>query len=140
MAEKIKKSIYNMEKRKTRTPYDPSWIIELVKKQHPERTDVIKALLKCTSCRWECPAYAYFNEGLPRNGGVMLYDKTKGTIIIDMTVCGKVAGIEFVNEIGGTPSDIPVDYTHFQISPADENNPAFKISYTSAGFPLWSNN
>jgi hypothetical protein len=128
-----------MKTQKKQTAYDPSWIIELVKKQRPDRPDIISALKDCTACRWDSPAYAYFNEGLPLNGGAMVSDKKEGLIIIDMTECGRVAGIEFVNKIPGPPHELPAENkSNWNMTvTASENPEDFKTSYTPAGFPLW---
>ena len=115
------------------TTFNPGWIIELVKKQHPERTDIISALNYCTICRWESPAYVYFNEGLPLRGGAMLRDKINGLIIIDMTECGKVAGIEFYDKVPEPQGEQAVTVTGSgSETPAD-----LRTHYNSAGWPFW---
>ncbi|HKR05601.1 MAG TPA: hypothetical protein VJY62_13285 [Bacteroidia bacterium] len=127
------------KQKSTSSAYDPAWIMELVQKQIPERTDILSALKDCTSCRWESPAYVYFNEGFPLKGGAMLNDPVKGLIIIDMTECGKVAGIEFVSEIEGPPHELPAENkSNWNMTETASENPEdFKTSYAPAGFPAW---
>ena len=110
-------------------------------KQIPQRTDILNALNDCTSCRWESSAYVYFNEGYPLKGGAMLNDPVKGLIIIDMTECGKVAGIEFVNEIEGPDSEpLSENKGNWHLKSLAPGNPGTsKINFNPAGFPLWKN-
>jgi len=103
--------------------FEPDWIIELVKKQYPDKQSFISALEKCKLGKWDCKndfksidefdGYIYFvsNENANCPGaewqicdGLMLTHKIsrpnkkykkKRTILIDRLKDGRIGGIEF---------------------------------------------
>jgi hypothetical protein len=88
--------------------FNPQWIIDLVKEKEPDRTDVISALSKCTSGKWESVGYIHFVN--PENANepgadwqfhesIVVEHYTEGTIVIDVLRSGKIGGLEFVKYI-----------------------------------------
>jgi hypothetical protein len=50
--------------------FSPDHIISLIKEQHPQRQDLIRAMKRCSSWQWESPAYVYFvNRSRPNEEG-----------------------------------------------------------------------
>lgn len=88
--------------------FNSQWIVELVKKQEPERLDIIEALEKCTKGKWESRAYIYFvsQKNANQKGAewqfkenIVLEHKKIGTIVLDVLKDGRIGGIEFVKYI-----------------------------------------
>ena len=88
-----------------RETYDPSWLIKIAKEQIPEETEIIESMNKCTSGFWESRAYIYFVDRQNANEegsewqfdrNIMLTDKKKGEIILDILIGNKIGGIEFL--------------------------------------------
>lgn len=85
--------------------YKPEWIIEIAKKQIPDKPEIIKALALCTKVKVESRAYIYFvnmeNPNEPNSEwqfeeNIMLEDKKNGTIVLDILKGNKIGGIEFL--------------------------------------------
>ena len=82
-------------------------IIQLVTEQEPERSDIIKALKKCSYGRWAGSDYYKFY--LPANSNKRAGSQVKetltleherlGFILLDVYRNGSIAGIEFMNLI-----------------------------------------
>ena len=88
--------------------YDPEWLIELAKQQIPERHEIIEALNECTKAKAESRAYIYFvngeNSSQPDSKwrvveNIILNDKKKGPIILDVLEGNKIGGAEFMKYI-----------------------------------------
>ena len=88
--------------------FNLDWIIDLVKVQEPDRTDIIEALADCKNGKWESQAYVYYIN--PKNANqpgadwqfqenIVLEHEKEGTIVIDFLKDGKVGEIEFVKYI-----------------------------------------
>lgn len=84
-------------------------IIELLKKQKPERLDLINELEKSDRKTWIRQPYIYLvsaeNANQPGSEwqfqeNIVLEHETEGTIVLDILKDGRIGGIEFVNQIG----------------------------------------
>lgn len=83
-------------------------IIKLVEKQEPERQDLISALRNCKGGHWSSNGYYQFvNSRNPNQPGsewqhdesVVIEQKDKGDIVIDILKDGRIGGIEFIDLI-----------------------------------------
>jgi hypothetical protein len=82
-------------------------IINLVAEQEPERTDIIKALKKCSCGRWTSTGYYKFYLASKEPGrfplkfkeNIILQHQRFGFIVLDVYTNGSIAGIEFMNLI-----------------------------------------
>jgi len=97
-----------MAKQSNWEPYDPTWLIELAREQHPEEAWLPAALAACTRCRRESDAYIYFvNPDGPNKPGsdwqfdanLELQSPTEGWIVLDILANHRVGGVEFVVKI-----------------------------------------
>ena len=88
--------------------YDPSWVAELAREQHPDEPPLAEALSACTRARWESRAYVYFVDSRrPNQPGsewqfdrnVTLQDPKRGRIVVDLLKDGRVGGLEFKSEL-----------------------------------------
>lgn len=88
--------------------FDSKWIIELVKTQYPEKSEIIESLKTCTAGYWKSKAYIYFvsttNPNQPKSNwqhkeSIVLEDEKEGTIVIDILKENKIGGIEFLKKI-----------------------------------------
>ena len=86
--------------------FDPKSIIELVKTQHPEKSEIIENLETCKAGYWKSKAYIYFisttnpnqpNSNWQHKESIVLEDEKKGTIVIDVLKENKIGGIEFLS-------------------------------------------
>ena len=94
---------------KMKTPYfDIEWIIDLIKEQEPDRTDLIEQLKKSDRKKWIRQPYIHFVSGArPYQPGsewqfeenIVLEHGSEGTIVLDILKDGRIGGIEFVNQI-----------------------------------------
>lgn len=94
---------------KMKNPYfDIEWIIDLIKEQEPDRTDLIEQLKKSDRKKWIRQPYIHFISGArPNQPGsewqfeenIVLEHKSEGTIVLDILKDGRIGGIEFVNQI-----------------------------------------
>ncbi|SDI64100.1 hypothetical protein [Winogradskyella thalassocola] len=85
-----------------------NWIIELIKEQEPERTDLIEQLENSEIKEWFRQAYIRFVSGFRSNQpnsewqfkeNIELEHPTEGTIILDILKDGRIGGIEFLKYI-----------------------------------------
>ena len=97
-----------MVKRANWEPYDPTWLIDLAREQHPEEAWLPEALAACTRCRRESEAYIHFvDSNRPNKPGsgwqfdtnLELQSPTEGWIVLDILVDHRVGGVEFVDKI-----------------------------------------
>ena len=97
-----------MTARKNWDPYDPTWLVELVREQCPEEPWLPDAIRKCTQCLRESEAYIYFvNPERPNKPGsewqfqesIDLESSTEGWIVLDILKGGRVGGVEFIDRI-----------------------------------------
>jgi len=91
-----------------RDTIDIEKIIELVKEQEPERPDLISALQNCKSGHWTRQGYYQYvnsrNANQPNSDwqhaeSIVIEQKSKGDIIIDILKDGRIGGIEFIDLI-----------------------------------------
>ena len=97
-----------MEAHKTWEPYDPTWLVELAREQHPDKPWLADALAACTRCRCGSAAYIHFvNNERPNQAGsewqfdtnLELQSPTEGEIILDVLTGQRVGGLELINKI-----------------------------------------
>ena len=83
-------------------------IIELIKKQRPERLEVIKELEKKAGQMWQVKAYVRFVSAEKANQAgsewqfsesIELKHETEGAIVLDILEDGRIGGIEFIDQI-----------------------------------------
>ena len=95
----------NLFQGKTRNPVNIQEIIDLVKKQEPEREDLIIALNNSKGGHWENKAYYRFVDSKNANqigsewqfyDNIVLEHDLLGTIIIDYLKDNRIGGIEFM--------------------------------------------
>lgn len=88
--------------------YDPTWLVELAKKQRPELVWFHEALVKCTQVVEKQPAYIRFiNADNPNAPGsewqysysVELNCPENGFLVVDVMKDRRVGGVEFVDKI-----------------------------------------
>ena len=84
------------------------WIIELIKEQESERTDLIEQLENSEIKEWIRQAYVRFVSGFRPNQpnsewqfeeNIELEHPTEGTIVLDILKDGRIGGIEFLKYI-----------------------------------------
>jgi len=89
-------------------PYDPGWLVELAREQHPEVVWLSDALVDCTSYGEESPAYYYFVEpSFPNQPGsewqfacnVVLHHEREGEIVLDVLRGDRIGGVEFIERV-----------------------------------------
>ncbi len=90
-------------------PYDIELIVNLLKLQHPEETEVAMNIELCREGYWKSKAYIHFVASIKPNQlgskwqfdrNIILEDESEGTIVIDVLMGNEIGGIEFVNRIG----------------------------------------
>ena len=83
-------------------------IIKLVQEQQPGRQDVIEALQKCSGGQWARNGYFQFisskdanqpNSEWQHDECIVIEQKDKGDIVIDLLKDGRIGGIEFLDLI-----------------------------------------
>ena len=83
-------------------------IVELIRKQNPERVDIINQLKKLSKKEIELKPYVQFiNSDKPNqkesewqfNENIILEHETEGTIVLDVLKDGRIGGIEFIKQI-----------------------------------------
>lgn len=98
----------NRGHRKQKTMFKIKWIIDLIRQQKPDRTDLIAALKKVNPTQWERQPYIYFVSASRPNEpdsewqfqeNVVLEHPVEGTIVLDILRDGRIGGIEFINQI-----------------------------------------
>jgi len=84
--------------------YDPDWLVKIALEQIPIETEVINSIRKCRKGFWESRAYVYFvnpeNANEPNaewqfGQNLILKDKKKGEIVLDILKDNRLGGIEF---------------------------------------------
>jgi hypothetical protein len=89
-------------------PYDPTWLIDLVKRQLPKEKWLPDALAKCIRCMRESEAYIFFVNGKKANepGSQWCFDHNlelncpnEGWLILDILKDKQIGGLEFVDKI-----------------------------------------
>lgn len=80
--------------------FDPTWLVELARKQRPKGDWLPDALSACTRVWGESRAYFYFHDpGTTQKvmGEIIALEHPKrGTIVIDVTEDQNVIGVELV--------------------------------------------
>lgn len=91
-----------------KTEFHIEQIIELIREQEPDRTDLIEELEKSERKKWIRQPYIRFvSAEKPNQPGserqfdenIVLENQTEGTIVIDILKDGRIGGIEFVSQI-----------------------------------------
>ena len=91
-------------------PYDPTWLVDLAKEQHPEEPWLPAALAACTMARQESAAYIHFvNRADPDEPGsewqeqtdLILKHPTEGELVLDILEGNRVGGVEFLAKLSG---------------------------------------
>lgn len=83
--------------------YDPEWLAELAREQHPDQPDLAGALARCTRARRDGRAYLRFVEAdTPAwrfERSVTLESRREGTLVLDVLQDGRVGGVEFLRRV-----------------------------------------
>ena len=83
-------------------------IIKLVEEQLPDRQDIVKALLECGNGSWTSRGYLQFVSSINANQPnaewqhsdcIVIEQKNRGDIVIDVLKDGRIGGIEFIDLI-----------------------------------------
>jgi len=86
--------------------FDMDDIVKLVETQEPTRIDLIIALRNCKGGHWTSEAYYQFvdshnanqpNSDWQHDQCIVLEQKDKGDIVIDLLKEGRIGGIEFID-------------------------------------------
>lgn len=81
--------------------YDPSWLVDLARRQRPALVALAAALEECTRARVEGPYFVRFKRGALATdcvpGRVTLEDAGDGTIAIEIGEGGAIVGVDFVS-------------------------------------------
>lgn len=84
--------------------YEPGWLVELARAQHPEKPWLANALERCTRAQWESRAYVYFVEPErlerpitdERSRSNLLLQSEQGDIVLDPLDGCEIGGAEFL--------------------------------------------
>jgi hypothetical protein len=88
--------------------YDPGWLVELARRQHPDKPWLAEALTQCTRVRRESNAYLRFvSPRRPNKPGsawqfaenVLLEDEAAGDLVLDVLKHQRVGGVEFLSRL-----------------------------------------
>lgn len=91
-----------------RTEFHIEQIIQLIREQEPDRTDLIEELEKLERKKWIRQPYVRFISAERPNQvdsewqfdeNIVLEHETEGTIVLDILKNGRIGGIEFVSQI-----------------------------------------
>lgn len=80
-------------------PFDPAWLVEAAKKQHPKETELHAALALCTQALGEEPIIYFVDPHSPDwhvARDVRINDTPRGDVEIDILKDGRIGGIEFL--------------------------------------------
>ncbi len=89
-------------------PYDPAWLVDLAKEQHPDEAWLPAALAACTMAKQESPAYIHFvNRTDPDEPGsewteqtdITLKHPTEGELVLDVLEGNRIGGVEFLAKL-----------------------------------------
>jgi hypothetical protein len=87
--------------------YDPTWLVDLAKEQHPNEPDMHTALAACTRAYGDIP-YIYFIDSKQTNKlgaewqigtSFSLDHPEQGELVVDRMKDGRIGGIEFLGEL-----------------------------------------
>ena len=87
---------------------DINYLVGLVQEQEPSRSDLIDALNNCKDGFWENDKYYRYvvstNANQPgaewqHSEGIVLEQDSKGDIVIDYLMDGRIGGIEFLDPL-----------------------------------------
>ncbi|KAB1065291.1 hypothetical protein [Salibacter halophilus] len=87
--------------------FDIEWIIDLIKEQEPDRTDLIEQLEMNERRRWIRQPYIFLlSVEKPSKPGsecqfgenIVLEHEREGTIVLDILEDGRIYGVEFVDQ------------------------------------------
>ena len=93
---------------KKETYFKLEWIIELIRKQEPDRIDLIDQLNQSEWQEFIRRPYLRFVSGIQPNRlgsewqfkeNIVLEHEGEGTIVLDILEDGRIGGIEFVDQI-----------------------------------------
>ena len=75
--------------------YDPTWLVELARAQHPEESWLHTALAACTRCLQEDAETSYFVDRMEGHfaRNVILSWPERGKIVLDILTDGRVGGM-----------------------------------------------
>lgn len=88
--------------------FEIEWIIDLIKEQEPDKTDLIEQLKKSDRKKWIRQPYIRLISGTRPNQldsewqfeeNIVLEHDSEGTIVLDILKDGRIGGIEFINQI-----------------------------------------
>ncbi|GAA5022035.1 hypothetical protein GCM10011506_01700 [Marivirga lumbricoides] len=88
--------------------FEIEWIIDLIKEQEPNRTDLIEQLRASEIRQWIRRPYLRLVSGeRPNQQGsewqflenIVLEHATEGTIVLDILKDGRIGGVEFLRQI-----------------------------------------
>lgn len=91
-------------------PYDPAWLVELAKEQHPEEAWLPAALAACTMARQESAAYIHFvsasdpdelRSEWEAQTDIILKHPTEGDLVLDILEGNRIGGVEFLAKLSG---------------------------------------
>lgn len=90
-------------------PFDPTWLVELVRAQCPKMPRLADSLAKTTEYFPRSVAYWYFVNPANANkpgaewqffGNVHLNGGERGPLVLDVLKDGRVGGVEFLARLG----------------------------------------
>ena len=90
--------------------YDPRWLVELAKTQHPDKPWLADALSACTRCQWKGDIYLRFVDARRANRpgapwqfrqSLFLKDPGEGNLVLDVLVGNRIGGVEFYDRLFG---------------------------------------
>ena len=88
-------------------PYDPTWLVELAREQHPDDPSLTAALRACTRAI-QGANYVRFVSGRRANQpgaewqfarNVTLESDTHGDLVLDVLQSGRIGGVEFLSKL-----------------------------------------
>ena len=88
--------------------YDPSWLAELARQQHPDKPWLAKALAECIRAQRESEAYLRFvSARRPNQPGsawqfaenLTLEHETEGDLVLDILTHQRIGGVEFLSRL-----------------------------------------
>ncbi len=90
-------------------PFDPTWLVELAKRERPDLPWLSESLARCSQCHWKrSRIYVYFvdPESANQPGADWQYHETVslahpkfGCIMLDVLQDNKVGGVEFYDRL-----------------------------------------
>ena len=86
-------------------PYDPAWLVQLARAQHPESPWLAEALARCRLAVGAGSPYVHFASAEQANRpgaewqyreSISLHDPEVGLVVVDVLEDGRIGGIELV--------------------------------------------